>query len=262
MKWIAVVVVAGCSDGDAREMRPDSGPCIDMSHDEDGDGIGDRCDICPAAPDPLQRDTTELATMIRFADGVGDACDPRPALEGDKLAVFHPFASDAEAARWIGSGFTITSDGARASGASRWNARTGVVGDGLYVQARMPTLAWTGTGNFDVYVDGDGVNAGAVCSIDSDGNLIAREIGIGASSKPIGLPVTDKVALSAWRVIDVTMHAELRCRVAFDGGTSALDLPLSDAFAVGTYGMSETAAATDVSSVVVYTSPTLPAGNN
>lgn len=48
----------------------DAGTCATaIGHDEDGDGIDDACDVCPAVPD-----NGEDAD----GDGVGDACDPLP----------------------------------------------------------------------------------------------------------------------------------------------------------------------------------------
>ena len=40
--------------------------------DSDGDGVGDQCDVCPAVANPDQRDTDH--------DGIGDACDNCPAV--------------------------------------------------------------------------------------------------------------------------------------------------------------------------------------
>jgi hypothetical protein len=58
-------------------------------HDEDGDGIVDDCDNCPAVFNPDQADVLEVAP-----DGVGDACDPRPTLGGDSILFFDPFTVD------------------------------------------------------------------------------------------------------------------------------------------------------------------------
>jgi hypothetical protein len=51
--------------------------------DEDGDGISDVCDNCPADPNPGQKDGDR--------DGVGDVCDPHPMFAVERLAYFEPF---------------------------------------------------------------------------------------------------------------------------------------------------------------------------
>jgi len=61
------------------------------SHDEDGDGVRDGCDVCPGIPDPMQADGD--------GDGVGDACDPDPAT-AQHIALFESFAEAGAASNW------------------------------------------------------------------------------------------------------------------------------------------------------------------
>jgi hypothetical protein len=81
---VLVLTLAGCGRlgfGTERDAAVDDlATC--GGHDEDGDGFGDPCDVCPSDPDPDQAD--------RDGDGVGDACDPRPDTPGDKLVLFNP----------------------------------------------------------------------------------------------------------------------------------------------------------------------------
>lgn len=229
-----------------------------MTHDEDRDGVGDACDICPATADPRQLDTTERATMLAFADGVGDACDPRPNLTGDKLAALHPFVDASELALWDGAGWTIGNDRAVATTAARFIAKKSALGDGVFVQARFAVAP------LEVILDGNGVDAGLTCALAVGGDgmheIIAREIGGATMSKTTGKLIAGAVALTAWRVIDVNGKGTLHCRATYEGGMTALDLVASDAFAVGLYGFATTTGAS-VDSIVVYTSPTLPPGN-
>lgn len=266
---LTLLVACACGGGSDDAPAVDAAPCVDLAHDEDGDGIGDACDTCPAAPDPLQRDTTEAATMIAFPDGVGDACDPRPALSGDKLAAFHPFADATRASEWTGTGWTIAGDAARASGDARWIHGEREAGDGLYAQARIAQLAWSAGGRFEVLVDGDGVDGiGLGCAIvhDTDGDgadeLVAREVGGATLAKSAGMAIAGAITVTAWRVIDIDRQGRLYCRATFDGGKAELELATTDGLAIGFYGFAQAGAETVVSSLVVYTSPPLPGGND
>jgi hypothetical protein len=81
-----VLTLAGCGRLGFGTEPADGGPhdvlAMCGGHDEDGDGFGDACDVCPTDPDPDQAD--------RDGDGVGDACDPNPDTPGDKLVLFNP----------------------------------------------------------------------------------------------------------------------------------------------------------------------------
>lgn len=68
----AAVRGAAPSDGSPGDTTP-------IGHDEDGDGIPDVDDPCPA-----------LAGDMADGDGVGDACDPNPTMMGDRIALFSP----------------------------------------------------------------------------------------------------------------------------------------------------------------------------
>jgi hypothetical protein len=87
LAFLALVVLAACGRShfdvvsDPHGMDALEDPC--PGHDEDGDGVGDACDVCPHVPDPLQED--------RDGDGVGDACDPNPETPSERIALFDPF---------------------------------------------------------------------------------------------------------------------------------------------------------------------------
>ena len=64
--------------------------CVEVGHDEDGDGVDDACDKCPHIADPAQPDAD--------LDGVGDACDPSNS-SSEKIVFFDPFTS--QRPEWI-----------------------------------------------------------------------------------------------------------------------------------------------------------------
>ena len=75
------------------------------THDEDGDGVPDACDVCPATADADQADAD--------GDGVGDACDVDNA-SAQHIALFESFGAG-DPPGWV------------TRGAAQW----GVVGDDL-----------------------------------------------------------------------------------------------------------------------------------
>ena len=105
--WL-VLAVTGCNgvfglahvtvaaDAVATDAAPICWNPLATTHDEDGDGIADNCDNCPADVNPGQEDSD--------GDGVGDACDPHPGI-ADQIELFDPLLTDAS---WMPqSGFLI-----------------------------------------------------------------------------------------------------------------------------------------------------------
>ncbi len=167
---------AGAEDPDAApdaDAAPD--PCAQARQDlpdNDGDGVADRCDVCPTTPDPEQQDSDHDGTgdactqdrdgdtfpddadncpdtfhpnqNDRDGDGLGDACDPCPM--GEDLL-------DAD-----GDGFNNCVDRCpRVASASNDDADGDGVGDACDVCPQRPDA-----GQLDL--DGDGV--GDACDPD------------------------------------------------------------------------------------------------
>ena len=94
------------TDGDGITNRTDNCAAIANSnqHDEDGDAVGDVCDLCPVSATNTDSD----------GDGVGDGCDPRPMTGGDTFVLFEPFAQGIPQGWNIGAGaWTVGNDDLR-----------------------------------------------------------------------------------------------------------------------------------------------------
>jgi len=275
LRWAWVfAVVASCGDldpliippldpddVDADDILNDEDNCPERynldQHDEDRDGFGDACDVCPNVFDD-QLDLGE-SSSFGFGDDVGDACDPRPSRDGDKLARLDTFTTDSSAA-YRGRGWTIAADVARTVGVARWEHPQPLSGDGLYAQIRVPLLIWLGPGNVQVFVNGDGVSGGAGCTLtrDSDGDgedeLTAHEVDGATTTIQLGGRINAPFTLIAWRTLDLVRVARFQCML----GEARIELPLADEGAAGTYGFASEGAITDVSSLAVYTFPLNP----
>lgn len=253
---LLAMIAVGC-DGD-RAPVVDAAPCMDLTHDEDGDGIGDGCDICPTVADPAQPDAGEERSL-QFADGIGDACDPRPSVGGDVRVALHAFGKPDDA-RLVLDGWTIADDAVRTTGGGRLQSVKTHVGDGLVAELALASF----TGSVQIVLDGDGVTDGVGCTLardrDADGfdELDAYEIGGASTTTSLGSAIAEPVRLTAFRATDVSRNAAILCRVhrgLVVDETRAM-LTTSDQLAGG-YVVLATGEAVGTS-LVAYTTPLLP----
>ncbi|HET9989722.1 MAG TPA: hypothetical protein VFQ65_14420, partial [Kofleriaceae bacterium] len=91
---------AGSPDG--HDNLADAGNC--GTHDEDGDGVFDKCDKCPTIFDPNDGDTD--------GDGVGNLCDPDPG-PANTIDAFYSFQTGIA---FTGNGDTYPNDTMRLDG--------------------------------------------------------------------------------------------------------------------------------------------------
>jgi hypothetical protein len=95
------LVDAAPGDGDHVPDSLDAGPCTPAEHDEDGDGLVDRCDACPTV---MNVDVTDSDQ-----DGLPDACDEDRGI-GDRDAIlFYASFGAGDLARFDTTG-TVTED--------------------------------------------------------------------------------------------------------------------------------------------------------
>jgi hypothetical protein len=253
-----LALAAACGD-DA--VTSDARPSCQMTaepHDEDGDGIFDACDNCPATPNPTQADTTEEAVRA-FPDRVGDACDPRTGAGGDKLVGFYSFASDTQASAWDGSGFSISDDALHGVAGAQWRRKPIEMGDGLFVLAQISSVSLGVDETFTITLDGTVQGGGSPCVFRAE-SIVAAESEAGEmKSVAISPPIAENEALGfvAWRSIALVQGVrtgKLVCRVIRGAKITDATVPLADV-AEGTVALASSAAAIDMTSLSVYTSP-------
>ena len=251
-------VPAACGDDAATSDAGPRCPATADPHDEDGDGIVDECDNCPAHANATQSDTTELEARA-FADGVGDACDLRPSVAGDKLQAFYAFASETDADAWIGDGFTISGDALHASGTAMWTSARAVPSGGVIVVAQIASLEPGAQGEFVVAFDGDGVTAGTTCSLAAQ-VVTAREIQgeMAMIDLETAIAPDEPVTLIAWRSSADTPTGRagtIACRVTRDDVPIEARLMLADDLVSGAHAIAARDVTVDMTSASVYTSP-------
>lgn len=223
-------------------------------HDEDGDRVGDACDNCPTVLNADQRDTSEANARDQFPDGVGDACDLRPGLGGDEIARLYSFSDPAQANAWSGSGWTVGSDAAHASGNAQWQSRSSEMGDGEIVVAEI--ASFSGTGELTIAIDGNGIESGAACTL-TQSNVIAHDLANGGTTTtPITLN-SEPITFVAWRSVtgSITRVAKVMCRVTQSENTRSAEQVLSDDTIVGNQAIVAVNVTASVASLIVYTSP-------
>jgi hypothetical protein len=256
-------------DGDGIANAEDVCPGVrdPAQHDEDGDRIGDACDVCPTVVDPEQADRGEL-DAIAFEDGVGDACDPRPSRGGDKIGALHTFAADSTPS-WLGAGWTIDGDRARAAAGSpaRWRHRRAEQGDAVSARLAVEAVVFAADGaSLSVTLDGDGVQSGRACTLladrdaDGSGELEVRELGGAAAVRavPGAAPgaALGPLELIVLRGID-RMGGKVVCRLQYPDGRDPIEASIAtiDNLTTGQYVMAAAGADVTVTSLVVYASP-------
>lgn len=161
-------------DVDCDNVADQSDNCMAVAnedqHDEDGDGRGDVCDICPAFADTGQDADGDL---------VGDDCDPHPNTPGDVLEEFAGF--QVMPAGWVVDGsFVIVGDDAvgtsPANGAPSMLQRPAPTGDTytIWAAATLDDIASTALG---------AIGLTAISEPGTDDHLLCQIVGEAAGAQ-------------------------------------------------------------------------------
>jgi hypothetical protein len=168
------------SPGQTPDVAP---PACSPTPDEDGDGVGDACDNCPADYNPDQANVMETNAGVP-ADGLGDACDPRPSQSGDSLLFFDGFASPTLDPAWTADRTSFSVAGGdlvfdHPGDTTARSLRRGM-GTDVVVNARFAFIHWGTDGdanlNQNLFI---GVRTNA--STDEDVRCSARRASTGAN---------------------------------------------------------------------------------
>ncbi len=162
----------GEGEGEGGEGEGEGDPC--GTHDEDNDGVADRCDDCPTTSDAAQADSD--------GDGVGDACDPRPDQGGDVLIAFDAFDGVVLSSAWTGAGsWSLSNDQLHhtATADAEILRRTDIAPtDHIVVELRFTVESFELGGQFNTASAGIGVGMTG----DADGVMCFPVIGDGAQA--------------------------------------------------------------------------------
>jgi hypothetical protein len=178
-------------------------------HDEDGDGVFDLCDNCPA-------DSNVDQSVDADADGVGDVCDPLPGLFGDRIVFFDPFDGARRPEWFLATGedaFVVEDDTLVNTTLSSQNllALSGINLDDVAVQTAVTHLQFdtsdTPTANTAVVLKltGTGNNAdGKLClnQVVSDTNIFTGQSSGRDDSRFIGINTLNNGGAGASEVTD------------------------------------------------------------
>ena len=133
--FVAVTLLAACNElyGLAPADEHACWSTQQRGHDEDGDGIDDGCDNCPADANESQADADN--------DGVGDVCDPHADL-ADQIDSFDPFET---IDNWIPIytsylGVTLVGGSWQAGDSTLDQAKVDAVAIALLEKRRLPSI--------------------------------------------------------------------------------------------------------------------------
>jgi hypothetical protein len=250
-RWPAAawLLACGCDVVFRIDELPPAPTCAEAtSHDEDGDGVRDACDVCPGIAD----DQTDSD-----ADGVGDACDPNPGTD-QSIVFFESFADPGagsdwqiQSGTWAFDGESLAYDGTAIAGYSSITAKTRP--EPPYTVEVGLTIDNFGTQGsvFEVFGDEDvpcgfiHYDAGPdVARVDDLGNDINME-----SPLPAELQAGERLIVT----MDYAPGDRVSCAVTDrDTGASAVAHLMLDAVAMGHFGVEIELAAIHIAYLVVY----------